>query len=372
MTAKIRTLKLASLLILLHLQLFIIIFPFTSKADDFTDWGATWIYNKSTATYENARTEYSNPNEGYFPTDGGEVLWDLTHGVFLEYEPDGKYSNFVALLNNLSFTVDTTTASLNTVDLTGYEIIVICIGSSWTSAYSQLEITALKNAIAEGKGLLILSDNTYCPNDNINTLTQTFGVTCGVGTVYDPLDLYFNDFTRFPVFDDINDIYYRAAGVIETDSTASIIGAYDSLRMVAVTGYDRGRVITLSDMNCFENAYLDSADNRLFAENVFNWLADINLSVEDNIHPIVNHLSFSYPNPFNSQTTIAYSIHSKSLVELEVFNLKGQMIASLFKGIQNPGDYNLRWNSEGNPSGVYFYKISTDQWIDTGKMSLLK
>lgn len=85
----------------------------------------------------------------------------------------------------------------------------------------------------------------------------------------------------------------------------------------------------------------------------------------------------NYPNPFNPETNINYSLPQQSLVRLEIFNTKGQKINTLINEHQPAGKHNTVWdgrNSLGNVvnSGVYYYRIEAEGEVQTGKMLLLK
>jgi hypothetical protein len=80
----------------------------------------------------------------------------------------------------------------------------------------------------------------------------------------------------------------------------------------------------------------------------------------------------SYPNPFNPVTTISYMIPKTSKVSLKVYDIKGQLIATLFEGTQNAGNYITSFNGSNLSSGVYFYRLVADNFSDTKKMVLTK
>jgi hypothetical protein len=84
---------------------------------------------------------------------------------------------------------------------------------------------------------------------------------------------------------------------------------------------------------------------------------------------ILSHKLFaSYPNPFNAQTAISYQIASPGEVELMVYNVLGQEVAKLVKGVQQAGRYAVNWDASGVTSGVYFCRISvTDPSSKNGK-----
>jgi hypothetical protein len=85
----------------------------------------------------------------------------------------------------------------------------------------------------------------------------------------------------------------------------------------------------------------------------------------------------NYPNPFNPSTTISYQLSVQSKVELKIFNMLGQEVATLVNTIQAPGYYPILWSASGNSSGIYIYQIITQgadgqKHIDRKKMMLLK
>jgi len=87
--------------------------------------------------------------------------------------------------------------------------------------------------------------------------------------------------------------------------------------------------------------------------------------------------SSNYPNPFNPTTTIAYSLPDDGMIELRVFNIRGQLVKTLVKGEQLAGSYETVWNGKDNneksvSSGIYFYKLSTKDETIMKKMLMLK
>jgi hypothetical protein len=92
-----------------------------------------------------------------------------------------------------------------------------------------------------------------------------------------------------------------------------------------------------------------------------------------------NRLDNAYPNPFNPTTTIKYSIASRGHVSLKIYNAAGQLVRTLVDEVQSPAaaGFSKSWgglNDAGQPvsSGVYFYKLSTNEFTQTKKMVLLK
>jgi hypothetical protein len=82
----------------------------------------------------------------------------------------------------------------------------------------------------------------------------------------------------------------------------------------------------------------------------------------------------NYPNPFNPATNINYELSSPSRVQLEVFDLLGRTVATLVNERQNQGSYTVKVNASkyNLSSGVYFYRLQTEDFTSTRKMTLLK
>jgi Secretion system C-terminal sorting domain/BNR repeat-like domain len=93
---------------------------------------------------------------------------------------------------------------------------------------------------------------------------------------------------------------------------------------------------------------------------------------------IYNHSSFNYalsqnyPNPFNPSTTIKYSIKNPGMVSLKVFDVLGNEVASLVNQHQQTGTYEVTFDASLLASGVYYYRMSTESFVQTKKMILIK
>jgi immune inhibitor A len=88
-------------------------------------------------------------------------------------------------------------------------------------------------------------------------------------------------------------------------------------------------------------------------------------------------LEQNYPNPFNPQTNIRYSLPQEGRVNIEIFNLLGEKIRTLVERTQTRGAHAVGWDGtdgQGNPvpSGVYFCRLTIDDFTKTDKMVLLK
>ena len=106
-------------------------------------------------------------------------------------------------------------------------------------------------------------------------------------------------------------------------------------------------------------------------EAIFKLTGQIPVEVEI---PLVNEFSLSqnYPNPFNPTTKIKYSVNSTQQVKLIVYNLLGREIATLINEEKSAGTYEVEFNAANLPSGIYFYKLKSGNYISTKKMILIR
>jgi aminopeptidase N len=106
-----------------------------------------------------------------------------------------------------------------------------------------------------------------------------------------------------------------------------------------------------------------------------NWILKNNTvitEVEDFNQPSNYSLEQNYPNPFNPSTTIEFSIPKSEIVSLKVFNVLGKEVATLINGQVETGKHKIEYDATGLNSGVYFYKIESENYTETRKMILLK
>ncbi len=88
--------------------------------------------------------------------------------------------------------------------------------------------------------------------------------------------------------------------------------------------------------------------------------------------PKISSLHQNYPNPFNPSTKIKFDIPKGSLVKLKIYDMLGREVATLVNEKLNPGTYEYEWNGINLPSGVYFYKLESENFIETKRMVLVK
>ena len=93
--------------------------------------------------------------------------------------------------------------------------------------------------------------------------------------------------------------------------------------------------------------------------------------------PEVFELVQNFPNPFNPDTAIRFSLPAPEAVELAVYNVAGQRVATLVQGLRQAGVYTVQWDGRDDggrrlASGVYLYRLRTDSREQTQKLLMLK
>jgi hypothetical protein len=140
---------------------------------------------------------------------------------------------------------------------------------------------------------------------------------------------------------------------------------------------DDDKVILLS----FPLFYIDQSDAEAFISYVMNEKFNEQVGIEEgDALPLSEkpyRLYTNYPNPFNPETVIRYSLEQKSEITLAVYNLKGQKIKVLISEKRVPGEYSVVWDGKDDSgkeasSGIYFYRLSTEFGQETKKMLLIK
>ena len=104
-------------------------------------------------------------------------------------------------------------------------------------------------------------------------------------------------------------------------------------------------------------------------------------NAEDDISlPDKFEVAQNYPNPFNPTTEITYEVAQRSHVLLRIFDVLGREVATLVNEVKAPGEYTVQWDARQTAggqasnvtSGVYFYRVQAEKYIETKKMLLIK
>ncbi len=114
----------------------------------------------------------------------------------------------------------------------------------------------------------------------------------------------------------------------------------------------------------------DSVGQNVLYHNLLNDPTGITGS--DNTIPVSFGFSRCHPNPFNTSTTLSYSLPEQGEVAITIYNLLGQRVATVFEETQEAGEHTITWDASDFPSGVYFARLEAGKHSENIKMVLLK
>ncbi len=127
-------------------------------------------------------------------------------------------------------------------------------------------------------------------------------------------------------------------------------------------------------------------NNNVYSQSYFGWTVekwqysgelpfiDIGVSVEQTNLQIPDNfnLSQNYPNPFNPTTTISFDLNKEASVQLNIYNIAGELVQSLVNDNLTAGSYKINFDASQLSSGTYIYSLAADNQRITRKMTLIK
>ena len=96
------------------------------------------------------------------------------------------------------------------------------------------------------------------------------------------------------------------------------------------------------------------------------------MSITEPTLPITFTLHEPFPNPFNPNTTIQFSIPQSDMVSINVYNLTGRLVETLLNDFYTMGKHTITWDGSYQSSGMYFVRIESGKFIQTRKVVLVK
>lgn len=179
---------------------------------------------------------------------------------------------------------------------------------------------------------------------------------------------YVSDLSDY-VFNMIYDNYVYIDSVLIADSIATAFTGNTSSDDYYAKFWELSESFT---MQLFE-----STSNKLAALIYSCWInagsPDTRATVYDNRKQIRDFILYqNYPNPFNSQTNISFELAKQAEISITIFNLNGQIIKNIFKGIKEPGYHTVKWNASDVSAGIYIIKIEAGDFVGIRKCLLLK
>jgi hypothetical protein len=207
------------------------------------------------------------------------VLWALSHGPYIDYTPSGRYSDLVDVLEFNDIISYEATYDLNYILLDSYDVIVIGTLLAWDSAFTSAELTAIRDFVDDGGGLLIMGDNSDCPNEHINIIGEAYGVTCAV--TGSDIDGHITDFADIDLFTGVTSLELIGAPGLAAVGSPSMEVAWASGGEPVMALAGGCSVVVVSDSNLWENQYLAEGDNETCALNVFDCLCSASTGLND-------------------------------------------------------------------------------------------
>jgi endo-1,4-beta-xylanase len=267
-----------------------------------------------------------------------------------------SYNKFDGVCNEMSvteFDVTTGSASPSTADLT-----------TQANQYGMLFKCFVERSYKSGRGKIInvskdgLNDAyTFKTNQSSslwnasNKCKPSFYAVADVGKNYDGLD----------------SLITYAGSLKEKDYTSATWLNLSTILSAAKIAKTQNYSNTISAASTL-------GDAKTNLKTAVNGLVKITTTVkssDDNL-PKTYSLSQNYPNPFNPTTQICYSIPKDEYVSLKVYNLLGEEVAVLTTGFRPAGNYVVTFNGSKFASGIYFYRLKADEFVETKKLILSK
>jgi hypothetical protein len=127
--------------------------------------------------------------------------------------------------------------------------------------------------------------------------------------------------------------------------------------------------IFIGDNNDDVESYSIYVYPSLAPENVNNYTVEV---INHDIPNDAIKIYSIFPNPFNNEVKIQYSLPKSSDLTIEVYNILGQKIDTLFNGFKRLGIYTIKWKANNHPSGIYFVKLATNEYSQSKKLMFIK
>lgn len=228
------------------------------------------------------------------------------------------------------------------------------------------------NSLYSKVRVAIASAAAFAPNKNRFPYYGDFPVDSN-GALID------TNWTKWLQHDAYTMISSYANNLLQLDSIWVECGTNDDLytsnKMISQALDSEGIVHTWDE---FLGGHIDRVGQRIyqkmlpFFSGILRDSAISSINYADSYYPNIFILMQNYPNPFNPTTMIKYQLSMTSYVELSVYNLLGQKMVALVSERQPAGSYQVEWDASNFSSGLYLYRLQTENNVKTKKMILLR
>ncbi len=364
---------------------------------------------------------YNGMAVSFSPQDASKIYCGHSNKLFFSEDNGDTWIFISEMPDNLSKKKISISTDEDKLFLGGYSLIIRSLNAGTSWATKSIPGSYLNDFHYSDNNILYILDNTgyYYSNDNGNIWNNLDNNLPSNGTITSNEIFYHynnNDILYCLISDGMNgqkifkkeennydwELIYTGQtmisplimGKIVTDPNNNVLYAsgwdYDTNNQIEYwlfRSLDNGS----SWEKCSDNFNFYSNPNYAFSvyapykmwyicEDSNFWLGDVQNMTGTGINSTLITLETgisNFPNPFNPSTTISFSIHKKSNVELSIFNIKGQKIKTVINESLDIGGYSVSWNGVDDlgktvGSGVYLYQIKIPSKILTRKMMLLK
>lgn len=249
----------------------------------------------------------------------------------------------------------------------------VSAGGTFTTTLTITDMNAEQNNAHKGVvAILVPEDWSF--------ISGTYSTTMGSGD----MEL---DTAAAPVWGDVDTVIQRPAGM-KWIKLLSDQGYLHDANMVYETTINLqvgqtagtfaiGYLVTVNSIDIMKFLNDQDVDQQLSgADTSMNHMVNVTpaTAVEKQLSgtPSDYDLSQNYPNPFNPSTSFSFSLKEAGDVNISIYNSTGVEIKSLVNGFRTAGNYQISFDAHNLPSGIYYYRIITENFTQTKKMLLLK
>lgn len=339
-------------------------------------WNQSLQYGNIYSLTANSSAVFAANCIGYLPNISGEIKRSLNDGI------SWTTTNFTDLwVRAIAANGNTIFAGTTTGTGGGYLYISTNNGTNWNPVSIGSGVFSLAiegNTIYAGtynQGVYRSTNNGLNWNQTSLNNQYVVSLSCSgnnvyAGTYYDGIYCSTNNGSS----------WFHPS--LNTGKVYCIISNVNCVMMGTVYGvyvsYDLGLNWTLRNegMGNYDIYSLFICNNYIFGGRggVYRRLLSEMVGVEPVTNEVSSHYSLfqNYPNPFNPITKIDFSLPKECNVRLEIYDLSGAFIETLFNGYLKAGSYKTEFDGADLSSGVYFYRLTTEKYTETKKMLLIK